>query len=99
LSTIDRAALIEQAARESWKFVNPRTPWADTTLRQEYMNATAVEVPVIAKALLAPLRELHVEATNSFWHIPGCAGCGSIPYPCPTVRLLDAMEAAVGVSA
>ena len=99
VSTVDRAALVEQAMHTYWSAATKATP------PREQMAAA---LPVIAKALLAPLREMHPETEER----QGCCAtpkvcnghpnvCGSNEhswinrpaYPCPTVRLLDALEA------
>lgn len=134
MGTIDKAALIEQAARVQWASCWPGVPWpADDAMTVEtWSHDTAAALPVIAKALLAPLRELHKPVHLTFsWnsgihaddpcetcggkagtHECGCWGdydspiyCNScsapghyrqsVDYPCPTVRLLDAIEAEV----
>jgi len=90
MSTIDRAALIEQAARVAY----------DSHL------------PVIAKALFAPLRELHKPKQDPKYSLISWqyCSCGAMEvtreidghpslapakYPCAEVRLLDAIEAEV----
>ena len=84
MSTIDRAALIEQAAQElAYPSFIAGVPV--TIIDNEMRDEVAKVLPVIAKALLAPLRELHVGY---------CATCALL-HPCPTVRLLDAIEAEV----
>lgn len=140
MSTIDKAALIEQAARAS--FMRPGMPLAhwercNEDSREAFSEDAARSLPVIAKALLAPLRELHKPLNEKLWpmdcvdggcdhwtddtnscedHCPPsieqvCAHCyemgtrpddgyenyfdNSIKWPCPTVCLLDAIEAEV----
>ena len=130
MSTIDRAALIEQAAKAIWEDSHPAPTWGGwesaPSLSQRYhLQIAAPALPVIAKALLAPVRELHYAAyqdANRNPICPDCQGkagthpcgcwakydtepvCGvcwegwkymAVPYPCPTVRLLDAIEAEV----
>jgi hypothetical protein len=103
MSTIDKAALIEQAA----KILTAET-WEGTTKRERAAVREAVgnTLPVIAKALLAPLRELHrpidamMYGQNAVTAVKVCAACGTDNgswqrHPCPTVRLLDAIEAEV----
>ncbi|MBK7823583.1 MAG: hypothetical protein IPJ61_21590 [Tessaracoccus sp.] len=102
MSTIDKAALIEQAAEAAWgEFEDDSDPWAkqQPKVTVPTREAAARTLPVIAKALLAPLRELHTPIErfprgdgNSFPMVcPECKYWG----PCPTVRLLDAIEAEV----
>lgn len=130
MGTIDKAALIEQAAEATWTGMGfgPMKSIDREGMRWEMSFA----LPVIAKALLAPLRELHKPVHLTFsWnsgvhaddpcetcggkagtHECGCWGdydspiyCNScsapghyrqsVDYPCPTVRLLDAIEAEV----
>ena len=108
MSTIDRAALIEQAARAQWASCWPGLPWpaGDAITVETWSHDTAAALPVIAKALLAPLRELHspIDAvmfsgrTETLTKV--CSACGTDDgnwqrHPCPTVRLLDAIEAEV----
>jgi len=112
VSTIDRAALIEQAAKSGWEALMGQGHEADfhSFNRGWFVAWTEAGLPVIAKALLAPLRELHHDhvcgdVESEHWcHISSllgrcvkvgtCSHCG-IPRPCPTVRLLDAIEAEV----
>ena len=136
MSTIDKAALIEQAAKAEWAACW-NIPWDLQGDTEEWQRITAAGLPVIAKALLAPLRELHKPLNEKLWamdcvngdcdhrtddtnscedHCPPtmeqvCAHCyemgtrpddgwenyfdHSIKWPCPTVRLLDAIEAEV----
>ena len=126
MTTIGKAALIEHGARAEWEACWPSIPWPDDPdVTAEWRTSTAAALPVIAKALLAPLRELHYAADNDSARTPRCEscqgragvhGCGcwadedrrpvcgvcnegikfqSVPWPCPTVRLLDAIEAEV----
>ena len=131
MSTIDKAALIEQAAAAEWRACWG-IPWEPED-NEEWISITAAALPVIAKALLAPLRELHKPVHLTFsWnsgvraeapcetcggkagtHECGCWGdldrlvfceaCSaasefkhSVASPCPTVRLLDAIELEAG---
>ena len=99
MSAIDRAALIEQAARVQWASCWPGVPWpADDAMTVEtWSHDTAAALPVIAKALLAPLRELHkpVLYDGKFPLGPQVCDWCDVTAPCPTVRLLDAIEAEV----
>lgn len=136
MSTIDRAALIEQAASAyvdgAAKVLDiiegrPIVTWADVDERTRtgIRGSILHTLPVVAKALLAPLRELHYAAyqdANRNPICPDCQGragthpcgcwskydtvpvCGvcwegwkfiAVTWPCPTVRLLDAIEAEV----
>ena len=101
VSPIDRAALIEQAALVAYDshFPNSTPDRSDLGIEGQGILAT---LPVIAKALFAPLREYHRPASASstvddlptdFTMRSFCAVCGDFyTYPCPTVRLLDAIE-------
>ena len=111
MTAIDRAALIEAAA-EALEGAYAR--WSDLVGADEFVPETEHEamalaaLPVIARELLAPLRELHAdhECGNydqaSWCHAPygdgrcvkvgTCSHCGH-KAPCPTVRLLDQIEA------
>lgn len=102
--TLDRAALIEAMALADYWNDSPdcdRMP-GDEGLRC-YTAAAALVLPVAVRAILAPLRELHRSQRVS-GRLPGspgvdvewtqCAGCSqAVTPPCPTVRLLDAIEA------
>ena len=103
MSTIDRAALIEQAARALILDTCRRDAWDDLSestrvVERQHMGAA---LPVIAKALLAHLRELH----QPWGDDPGdgCrSGCSAYystgrlqRYPCRTAEVLDAIEAEV----
>ncbi len=100
MTAIDRAALIEQAARAEWAACW-NIPW-EPDGGGEWRRITAAALPVIAKALLAPLRELHQpkstrERLPNGVTVPWSAcTCGFRTHSaCPTVRLLDAIEAEV----
>jgi len=90
VSPIDRAALIEQAALVAYDshFPNSTPDRSDLGIEGHGILAT---LPVIAKALFAPLRELHPMGFNLPWGIPICTACDCVK-PCPTERLLDAIE-------
>ncbi len=106
MTVLNKAALIEQAARAQWASCWPGLPWpaGDAITVETWSHDTAAALPVIAKALLAPLRELHpsiprtgraIGPDDEFTRVirwMDCLGCGN-RYPCPTVRLLDAIEA------
>ena len=116
MTAIDRAALIEAAA----KVLNP---WATRVVQDNadpkscpFVQSYTLEpeeladaaLPVIARELLAPLRELHARngnprygccATPKVCTDPHQAVCGAPEHgtnkphwPCPTVRLLDQIE-------
>jgi len=139
VSTIDRAALIEQAAKvlDPWVVTHHNgchgeDDWGPSLSTKDGDELAAAALPVIAKALFAPLRELHKPVNLIFsWnsgvrsedpcetcggkagvHPCGCWGdydlpvyceaCSaasefkrSVAHPCPTVLLLDAIEAEV----
>ena len=129
MTTIDKAALIEQATNALSR--NPCDRDWSAHLAKDCPQAQAV-LPVIAKALLAPLRELHKPVHLTFSWSSGvraeapCETCGgkagthecgcwgdldrlifceacsavsefkhSVAHPCPTLALLDAIEAEV----
>lgn len=88
MSTIDKAALIEQADNAAAACRG----WTTTT------DVIATALPVIAKALLAPLREKHSEHQCGISGCPRvgkCEECARDKHPCPTARLIDAIEAEV----
>ena len=62
-----------------------RAALVELVMEPLFTDEAEANLSVIAKALLAPLRELHVGY---------CATCALL-HPCPTVRLLDAIEAEV----
>ena len=97
MTTIDKAALIEHGARAEWEACWPSIPWPDDPdVTAEWRTSTAAALPVIAKALLAPLREL-----VSDWQANG--NSRSLGDPTAAVwqetalqlTLLDAIEAEV----
>lgn len=51
--TSSRDELIEAMARAEWKVVNPHSPWADTGLRREFLDATSAALPVAVEAVLS----------------------------------------------
>ena len=102
-AAIDRAALIEAAAkavraeeceRLQSKNLPPLLAWHEmlpaARINRKYSIETAL--PVIAAGLLAPLRELHREC-DWMSRTPGRCWHDGRGYPCPTVRLLDQIEA------
>lgn len=107
MSTVDRDALIEQAAVPIFRDIvrsqgyDPDDPeemsdWSESDLgymqTDSRIHAT-LALPVIAKALLAPLRELHHE--REVGPLAGYCVMDGCVHPCPTVRLLDAIDADV----
>lgn len=89
-----REQIIEQMAEvirdvQAVRFVSP--------LHRELAGSV---LPVSVKAVTDRVRELH---TEQFWNVhdevwrtnPGCEECGQA-YPCPTVRLLDQIDAELG---
>lgn len=113
MTAIDRAALIEAAAKaiHSRRVYMARgvTEQPPPPTKREVDDAAAA-LPVIAAELLAPLRELHADHEcgnydQAFWcfapyrdgrcvKVGTCSHCGH-KAPCPTVRLLDQIEADV----
>ena len=61
-------------------------------MRGEITDPVKPVLPVIAAGLLAPLRELHRSEFQSECRLYFCVSCG-VAEPCPTVRLLDQIEA------
>ena len=98
MTAIDRAALIEAAA-EALEGAYAR--WSDLVGADGFVPETEHEamalaaLPVIARELLAPLRELHydVVAYADFAMTTGRRECVCGKSACPTVRLLDQIEA------
>ena len=111
MATIDKAALIEAAA----KAIHSRRVYMARGVTeqpppptQREVDDAAAALPVIARELLAPLRELHARngnprygccATPKVCTDPHQAVCGAPEHgtnkphwPCPTVRLLDQIE-------
>lgn len=122
MSTIDKAALIEQAAEllsvHRWKSMGLNTVEcecgailsggmeltgfpADQAFRDHIATAT---LPVVAKALLQPIRNLHWEdqggglivdfAARSVVDGSRCHFCRK-PWPCADIRMVDTIEAEV----
>ena len=111
MTAIDRAALIEAAATV---LDDSYSRWCDRVEDEAFVPETEHEamaeaaLPVIARELLAPLRELHARngnprygccATPKVCTDPHQAVCGAPEHgtnkphwPCPTVRLLDQIE-------
>ena len=97
MTTLDRDALIEAMVRAehdagesdwSWERLLAEEPvWAEGWRSQ----ATAA-LPVAVRAILAPLRELHSPDACNCCDLTICRSCVT-QHPCPTVRLLDAIEA------
>ena len=110
MTAIDRAALIEAAERRLHR-IDCGCPEPDAPDHfVDYAVMVEDSLPVVVAAALKPLRELHAdhECGNydlAFWcHAPYgdgrcvkvgiCSHCGD-KAPCPTVRLLDQIEADV----
>ena len=105
---LDLPALIEQAARAHVAHIDRRPDAWDAlspTAREYWLAETAITLPVIAAGLYVPIRELHPMVTVSRWRRDAvgddhqdeerfCPACRE-DYPCPTVRALDAVEAAI----
>ena len=88
MTAIDRAALIEAAAKAAFMVGHiGGDTWEKTDRKsREYRRDQAAAVlPVIVSAVLKPIRELHREQFQF------CRDCDA-DYPCPTVRLLDQIE-------
>lgn len=98
MATIDKAALIEAAAKaistyQGSYLLLPDTqqPIRPTTEQTRLAEAAA---PVIVAAVLKPLLELHRSEFRSECRLYFCVSCG-VAEPCPTVLLLDQIEADV----
>lgn len=110
MTVIDRAALIEAAAKAisiyqgSYLYMpDTHQPIRPTTEQTRLAEAAA---PAIVASVLKPLRELHHAKAYTCTHLrpPGelgpccrheiCATCNQM-HPCPTVRLLDQIESDV----
>ena len=110
MTAIDRAALIEAAAKAisiyqgSYLYMpDTQQPIRTTTEQTRLAEAAA---PAIVASVLEPLREAHAgewdcgnpSHTNPDVGCPDCllycASC-DVEMPCPTVRLLDQIEADV----
>ena len=113
MNTIDRAALLEASAAV---LEDSYARWCDRVEAEQVVPETEHEamaeavLPVIARELLAPLRELHADHEcgnydQAFWcfapyrdgrcvKVGICSHCGD-KAPCPTVRLLDQIESDV----
>ena len=103
MTAIDRAALIEAAAKaiHGAQDVDWRN-WGNTNQALYLKQAEAV-LPAVVAAALKPLRELHFAKAYTCIHLPPagelgpccrheiCATCNQM-HPCPTVRLLDQIE-------
>ena len=94
MNTIDRAALIEAAAKaiHSRRVYMARGVTEQPPPTKREVDDAAAALPVIAAELLAPLRELHREC-DWISLTPGRCWHDGRGYPCPTVRLLDQIEA------
>ena len=107
MTAIDRAALIEVLRDELAGWPVGSGYYGTQVGTDEAREMAHAALPVIARELLAPLRELHAdhECGNydqaSWCHAPyedgrcvkvgTCSHCGH-KAPCPTVRLLDQIE-------
>ena len=97
MSTIDRAALIEAMACAEHESSEPDWTWErlaifEPTYADGWRGQAAAALPVAVRAILAPLRELHRPDACNCCDLAVCASCVT-RYPCPTVALLDAIEA------
>lgn len=97
MATIDKAALIEAAA-EALEGAYAR--WSDLVevgepvIESEHEAMAAAVVSVVVAAVLKPLLELHRSEFRSECRLYFCVSCG-VAEPCPTVLLLDQIEADV----
>lgn len=102
MTAINRAAVIEAAAKAIHDVQNVDwRNWGNTN-QAPYLKQAKAALPVIARELLAPLRELHVsvktrERLPNAVAIPwNACSCGFRTHSaCPTLRLLDQIEADV----
>ena len=97
---IDREALIEAAAKAAFIRHGDRADrWgtADADSKAGFREDTARTLPVIAAAILAPMRARHRLCQCAYCDERGrrvCAGCSG-RWPCADSAVLDAIEAAV----
>ena len=110
---LDRAAIIEATAKARkpylWDgslasklatlsiFTDEQAEASAEKKRAELREAIAATLPLIAAAILAPLRDRHRLCECAYCRDKGshvCAGCSS-SWPCADSALLDAIEAAV----
>lgn len=95
--SIDRENLIEAAARAEWATAWPGVPvlpWVDQA--EGFKAGVAAALPVIVAAVTDEVRKLHTNRCASPYCDGGaCHECIK-PYPCPTKRLLDEIDAAAG---
>ena len=107
MTAIDRAALIEAAAEAlegAYARWSDLVEVGEPVIESEHEAMAAAVVSVVVAAVLKPLRELHHAKAYTCIHLlpPGelgpccrheiCATCNQM-HPCPTVRLLDQIEA------
>ena len=95
--TLDRDALIEAMARAEHGAAQPEWSWERLVIEEPawaegWRANAAAALPVAVRAILAPLREAHSPSGCHCCDLTICEGCVT-RYPCPTVRLLDAIEA------
>lgn len=105
MNAINRAAVIEAAAKAVRAYHGNILPTGNRSYpTHRDLAAAEITLKVMAAGLLAPLRQLH----TGEWHCgnpqhtnpsaacpecdPYCEACG-VPMPCPTVRLIDQIEA------
>ena len=95
--TLDRDALIEAMARAEHDAGEAEWSWERLVIEEPVWaegwraNATAA-LPVAVRAILAPLRELHLPSDCDCDDVHLCEECG-VPHACNTLRLLEAIEA------
>ena len=92
MATIDKAALIEVLRDELAGWPIGSGYYGTQVGTDEAREMAHAALPVIAAGLLAPLRELHREC-DWMSRTPGRCWHDGRGYPCPTVRLLDQIEA------
>ena len=92
--TLDRDALIEAMAEADFMLDRPDARMPDF-VRDRYIDGAAAVLPVAVRAILAPLRALHPSRACGC-DDPDCPltcrECLQV-HPCPTARLIDAIEA------
>ena len=93
--TLDIDALLKATAQEVWGEEEPS---------DGHLDAVRLSLAVIVPAVTAEVRALHKEASRvTYWRdalgddnqtlVEWCADCLQ-SYPCPTIRLLDELDAA-----
>lgn len=97
LDVFDRQQIIEDAAKAEWAAVWPGIPYETSPgAHADFAKGTAAALPVIAAAVLKPIREQHGvphwcmddEGRSDCYHPDG----PGMPWPCPTARLCDEID-------